>query len=114
NFYPEAVTIRWVKFSKSNSRNSPWDKDVSVTTLLGNSDGTFSVTSVLTVEPTNRRVNPEMYSSVLSATDPWRRNYYSQLYHDKTNPGIGISMAAVCCIHNLYVSHTVLRIGFIH
>ncbi|CAI9546048.1 unnamed protein product, partial [Staurois parvus] len=51
NFYPEAVKIRWVKYSKSNSRNSSWDKDVSFTTPLGNSDGTFNVTSVLTVEP---------------------------------------------------------------
>ncbi|CAI9537769.1 unnamed protein product, partial [Staurois parvus] len=52
NFYPEAVKIRWVKSSKSNSRNSPWDKDVCFTTPLGNSDGTFNETSVLTVEPT--------------------------------------------------------------
>ncbi|CAI9541294.1 unnamed protein product, partial [Staurois parvus] len=50
NFYPEAVKIRWVKSSKSNSRNSPLERDNSV--IFRNSDGTFSETSELIVEPT--------------------------------------------------------------
>ncbi|CAI9543393.1 unnamed protein product [Staurois parvus] len=78
NFYPEAVKIRWVKSSKSNSRNSPLGQGRLFHSTLGNSDGTFNVTSVLIVRCL-LMLNPEMYYSVLSATDPWRRKLLSAL-----------------------------------
>ncbi|XP_073460104.1 natural cytotoxicity triggering receptor 3 ligand 1-like [Aquarana catesbeiana] len=49
NFYPEAVNFRWVKYSTSNNVNSTLDRFVSLKIPLRNSDGTFNVTSVLTV-----------------------------------------------------------------
>ncbi|CAI9538479.1 unnamed protein product [Staurois parvus] len=66
NFYPEAVKIRWDKSSKSNIRSSPWDKDVYFTSPLGNSDGTFSVTSVLIVEPTTDAEPGDVFFCIVS------------------------------------------------
>ncbi|XP_073462118.1 uncharacterized protein [Aquarana catesbeiana] len=50
NFYPEAVKVRWVKYSITTATNSSLDRDVSLTIPLRNSDGTFNVTSLLTVK----------------------------------------------------------------
>ncbi|CAI9536901.1 unnamed protein product [Staurois parvus] len=41
NFYPEAVKIRWVKSSKSNSRNSPWTRTFLSQHLWGTAMGHF-------------------------------------------------------------------------
>ncbi|XP_073460103.1 uncharacterized protein [Aquarana catesbeiana] len=54
NFYPEEVEIRWVKLSKGIITSSSLDADVSLTEPIRNSDGTFNVTSDLTVRPYSR------------------------------------------------------------
>ncbi|XP_073462117.1 uncharacterized protein [Aquarana catesbeiana] len=48
-FYPEAVKVRWVKYCITTATNSSLDRDVSLTIPLRNSDGTFNVTSLLTI-----------------------------------------------------------------
>ncbi|XP_077309757.1 natural cytotoxicity triggering receptor 3 ligand 1-like isoform X2 [Lithobates pipiens] len=49
NFYLEAVKVRWVKYNITTATNSYLDRDVSFTTPLRNSDGTYNVTSLLTL-----------------------------------------------------------------
>ncbi|XP_077309761.1 uncharacterized protein LOC143929689 isoform X2 [Lithobates pipiens] len=49
NFYPEAVKVRWVKYSMNMATDSSLDRDVSLTIPLRNSDGTYNATSLLTV-----------------------------------------------------------------
>ncbi|CAI9542584.1 unnamed protein product, partial [Staurois parvus] len=86
--------IRWVKSSKSNSRSSPWDKDVSFTTPLGNSDGTFIVTSVLTVEPSTDAEPGDVFSCIVSHRS-LEEEITLSFTMTRRYPVIDISMAAV-------------------
>ncbi|CAI9619974.1 unnamed protein product [Staurois parvus] len=92
NFYPKAVKIRWVKSSKSNSRNSSLDRDVPA--LFRNSDGTFNVTSVLIVEPTTDAEPGDVLFCIVS-----HRSLEEEITLNVTmprrNPAIRFSIAAV-------------------
>ncbi|CAI9539463.1 unnamed protein product [Staurois parvus] len=110
NFYPETVKIRWDKSSKSNSRNSSWDKDVCFTTPLGNSDGTFNVTSVLTVEPTTDAEPGDVLFCIVSHRSLEEEMTLSFIM-PRRNPGIGFSIASAVAFIISYLTYF-LRIYF--
>ncbi|XP_073460092.1 uncharacterized protein [Aquarana catesbeiana] len=66
NFYPGEVEIRWVKHSKGIITSPSLDKDVSPTKQSRNSDGTFNVTSDLTVRPESRDEPGDVFSCIVS------------------------------------------------
>ncbi|XP_073460110.1 uncharacterized protein [Aquarana catesbeiana] len=66
NFYPEEVKIWWVKHSKGITTSSSLDEDVSLTKQFRNSDGTFNVTSVLTVRPNSRDEPGDVFFCIVS------------------------------------------------
>ncbi|XP_073460099.1 uncharacterized protein [Aquarana catesbeiana] len=66
NFYPKEVEIQWVKHSKGIIPSSFLDEDVSPTKQIRNSDGTFNVTSVLTVRPESRDEPRDVFSCIVS------------------------------------------------
>ncbi|XP_077309582.1 uncharacterized protein LOC143929576 [Lithobates pipiens] len=66
NCYPEAVKVQWVKYSTTMATSSVLDRDVSLTSPLRNSDGTFNVTSVLTVRPSTGIEPGDVLSCIVS------------------------------------------------
>ncbi|XP_073460112.1 uncharacterized protein [Aquarana catesbeiana] len=104
NFYPEEVKIRWVKHSKRIITSSSLDEDFSLKPIR-NSDGTFNVTSVLTVKPDSRDEPGDVFFCIVSHrslkeeispyfTVPWPRR----------SPLIDISIAL--CLLMILVSVT--------
>ncbi|XP_077309754.1 tyrosine-protein phosphatase non-receptor type substrate 1-like isoform X1 [Lithobates pipiens] len=66
NFYPEEVMIRWVKESKGVTTSSSLDEDVYPTKQIRNSDGTFNVSSDLTVRPAGRDEPGDVFYCIVS------------------------------------------------
>ncbi|KAM3918193.1 signal-regulatory protein beta-1-like [Leptodactylus fuscus] len=63
--YPEIVRIRWVKYSKASSTKSDVDVNTCTKTPVQNHDGTYSVTSVLSIKPTSLDEDGDVYSCVI-------------------------------------------------
>ncbi|XP_077309751.1 natural cytotoxicity triggering receptor 3 ligand 1-like [Lithobates pipiens] len=65
-FYPETITIRWVKYSRSSGTNSSLDRDTCARLPSRNSDGTFNVTSTVIVSPSSIGEDGDKYFCVVS------------------------------------------------
>ncbi|XP_072278346.1 natural cytotoxicity triggering receptor 3 ligand 1-like [Pyxicephalus adspersus] len=65
-FYPEAVQIRWKKYTKGSSIGLPVDRDIYFTGPEENSDGTFNATSLLTVRPSSLEEDGDVYSCTVT------------------------------------------------
>ncbi|KAG9469108.1 hypothetical protein GDO78_021179 [Eleutherodactylus coqui] len=65
-FYPESVKIQWLKASKGSSDKSNLDSRTCTSVAVQNKDGTYKVTSVLSVTPMSLDEDGDVYSCVIS------------------------------------------------
>ncbi|XP_066439536.1 CXADR-like membrane protein isoform X2 [Eleutherodactylus coqui] len=65
-FHPEKVTIQWLKASKASSDISDLDSRTCTSVAVQNKDGTYNVTSVLSVTPMSLDEDGDVYSCVIS------------------------------------------------
>lgn len=64
NFYPKDISIRWVQYRKGSSDCETLDIWTCVKNVRENSDGTYNVTSLLTLSP-KMEDNGNIYSCII-------------------------------------------------
>lgn len=64
-FYPESVKIRWEKHSAS-SESSALDRETCISVPTKTSDGTFNVTSLMSVKPSSVQEDGDQYFCIVS------------------------------------------------
>ncbi|XP_069821213.1 uncharacterized protein [Dendropsophus ebraccatus] len=65
-FYPEPVTIRWIKYSKVSSKNFKLDDRTYISIPIQNYDGTYNMKSLLSVRPMSTEEDGDVYSCVIT------------------------------------------------
>ncbi|XP_073460107.1 uncharacterized protein [Aquarana catesbeiana] len=94
NFYPKEVEFRWSKYSKGIITNSSLDEDFSPTEQIRNSDGTFNVTSVLTVRPDSRDEPGDVFFCIVSHRS-LKEEISLNFTVPRRSPVMGISIALI-------------------
>ncbi|XP_044125399.1 uncharacterized protein LOC122920190 isoform X1 [Bufo gargarizans] len=65
-FYPESVEIQWLMYSKASSKQSERNSQTYTSVPVQNHDGTYNVTSVLSMRPVSTDEDGDVYSCVVS------------------------------------------------
>ncbi|XP_069823847.1 natural cytotoxicity triggering receptor 3 ligand 1-like [Dendropsophus ebraccatus] len=65
-FYPQPVTIHWVKHSKASSSNSELDIETCTKAPVKNPNGTYNVRSIMAVRPRSTEEDGDVYSCVIT------------------------------------------------
>ncbi|XP_069821211.1 natural cytotoxicity triggering receptor 3 ligand 1-like isoform X2 [Dendropsophus ebraccatus] len=65
-FYPQPVTIHWVKYSNRSSKKSKLNRWIYTSIPARNRDGTYDISSELSVRPMSTEENGDVYSCVIS------------------------------------------------
>ncbi|XP_018415672.1 PREDICTED: natural cytotoxicity triggering receptor 3 ligand 1-like [Nanorana parkeri] len=97
NFYPKDVSIRWAQYRKGSSECELLDIWTCAKSVLENSDGTFNVTSLLTLNPTMED-NGNTYSCLIthrSLQNELSRNFTLTVTEREDNRGAVIGAVLV-------------------
>ncbi|XP_068116157.1 natural cytotoxicity triggering receptor 3 ligand 1-like [Hyperolius riggenbachi] len=100
NFYPQTVTIRWVRYNKASPEYVTLNNGTCTAEHITNSDGTFRVTSQLTLKP-KKEYNGNSYGCVVTHRsidhDVVRNFTVTVTERDNTGAIIGAVIGTLIC-----------------
>ncbi|XP_040183915.1 uncharacterized protein LOC120917004 isoform X2 [Rana temporaria] len=97
NFYPKSVDIRWEKRSHSSER-FPLDKETCTSVPTQAEDGTFNVTSLMSVKPSSVEEDRDQYFCIVTHRSFKSDHFVSFTVTVKDTPTIGYLLAIIIII----------------